>query len=109
MVYAIVAIFIAFDFLTGMVKAFKEKNYSSSIMREGLYHKCGSVLWVIFGALVDYTQLYMDLGITIPVATSICVYIVLMESGSIFENICAINPEFAPDKLKGYFAKLNNK
>ena len=109
MVYAIVAIFIALDFLSGMVKAFKEKNYSSSIMREGLFHKCGSVLCVIFGALVDYTQLYMDLGVTIPVATAICVYIVLMECGSIVENICVINPEIAPDKLKGYFAKLNTK
>lgn len=109
MMYAIVATFIALDFLSGMTKAFKEKNFSSSIMREGLYHKCGSVLWIIFGTLVDYAQLYIDLGITIPLATTICVYIVLMECGSITENLCAINPEIAPDKVKSYFAKLKPK
>ena len=106
MIYIIVGVFIALDFVTGLIKAFKEKNYNSSVMREGLYHKSGSILCVLFGVLVDYAQMFLDLGSTIPVATGICGYIVLMEIGSIIENLCAINPEIMPTKLKSYFAKL---
>ena len=107
MLYVIVALFIVLDFVTGLIKAFKEKAYNSSVMREGLYHKCGSALCVAFGFLVDYTQTLVDIGVTVPVAVSICVYIIIMEIGSIIENLCAINPDILPDKIKGFFAKLS--
>ena len=107
MLYVIVALFIVLDFVTGLVKAFKEKAYTSTIMREGLFHKCGSILCVAFGFLVDYTQTLVDIGVTVPVAVSICVYIILMEIGSIIENVCAINPGILPDKIKVFFAKLS--
>lgn len=106
MVYLIVGLFILLDMATGIIKAFKEKSYNSSVMREGLFHKCGSVLCVAFGVLVDYTQTLVDIGVTVPVAVSICVYIILMEIGSVIENLCAINPDILPDKIKGFFAKL---
>lgn len=109
MVYAIVGVFIVLDFVSGLIKAFKEKNYDSTIMREGLFHKCGSVLCITFGALVDYTQQFLDIGVSLPVATSICAYIVLMECGSIIENIGAINPEIVPNKLKEYFSKIKSE
>ena len=107
MLYLIVCLFIVLDFVTGIIKAFKEKAYTSTIMREGLFHKCGSILCVAFGWLVDYTQSLVDIGVTVPVALSICVYIILMEIGSIIENVCAINPDIMPDKIKGFFAKLS--
>ena len=111
MVYLIVGCFIILDMLTGLVKAFKEQDYTSSIMREGLFHKCGSVLCILLGALTDYAQTLIDLGVTISVSTTICIYICLMEIGSIIENVSIINPEIMPDKLKGFFSKLseNNK
>lgn len=109
MVYFLTACFIIMDMVTGIVKAFREKSFTSSVMREGLFHKCGSVLCVVFGILVDTAQNYIDIGVTIPVAISICAYIILMEAGSIIENICVINPEILPDKLKSYFSKLAGK
>lgn len=109
MVYLITGAFILLDFITGLIKAFKEKNYCSSIMREGLFHKTGSILVIVFGWLVDYAQTFIDLGVTIPVALSLCAYLILMEIGSIIENVCIINPEIMPDKIKGYFAKLSGK
>lgn len=109
MMYAITAGFIVLDFVTGLVKAFKEKNYCSSIMREGLFHKCGNILCIVFATLVDYAQTYIDLGVSVPVTAGVCAYIVLMEIGSIIENVCAINPEILPDKLKVYFKKLAAK
>lgn len=106
MIYLIVALFIVLDMVTGIIKAFKEKAYTSTIMREGLFHKCGSILCVAFGVLVDYTQTLVDIGVTVPVAVSVCVYILIMEIGSIIENIGIINPDIVPDKLKSFFTKL---
>lgn len=107
MIYLITALFIALDMVTGLIKAFKKKNYTSSIMREGLFHKCGSVLCVVFGILVDYAQTLVDIGVSVPVALSLCVYVILMEIGSIIENLCTINPEIMSEKLQGFFTKLN--
>ena len=106
MIYLITGLFILLDMITGLIKAFKQKAYTSSIMREGLFHKIGSILCVFFGVLVDYTQQIVDIGVTVPVAISVCVYIILMEIGSVTENICAINPDILPDKIKAFFSKL---
>lgn len=107
MVYVVVGCFIVLDFVTGLVKAFKQKNFTSTVMREGLFHKCGSIIWVVFGSLVDYAQTILDLGISVPLAGAICTYIVLMECGSIMENLGAINPKLVPQKVRQHFTKLN--
>lgn len=109
MVYLVTGCFIVLDFITGLIKALKQKNYSSTVMREGLFHKCASIIWIVFGTLVDYTQGYLDLGNTIPVCISICTYIVIMECGSIIENLGSINPEIVPVKVRQHFAKLNQQ
>lgn len=109
LVYLLTACFIALDMLTGLIKAFKEKSYTSSVMREGLFHKSGSIMCVVFASLIDYAQSYIDIGIQVPVTIGICAYIILMEIGSIVENICAINPDIMSDKLKSYFLKLEGK
>lgn len=107
MVYLIVGCFIVFDFGTGIVKALKQKNFTSTVMREGLFHKCASIMWVVFGSLVDYAQTLIDLGITVPLAGAICTYIVLMECGSIMENLGTINPKLVPQTIRQHFTKLN--
>lgn len=106
MVYIITFAFILLDFVTGLVKAFATKSYNSSVMREGLFHKSGSIMVIVFGALVDYAQGYMELGVSIPIATTLCIYVCLMEIGSIIENVCIINPRVIPDKIQSYFHKL---
>ena len=106
MVYVVTGCFILLDLVTGLIKAFKEKSYTSTVMREGLFHKIGSLLIIAFGVLVDYAQTIVDIGVVIPVATSVCVYIILMEIGSIIENVATINPQILPDKIKSYFKKL---
>lgn len=106
MVYLITGAFIALDFVTGLVKSFKNHDYKSVKMRAGLWHKCGNIICIIFGMLVDYAQTFVDIGVTVPVAGAICTYIILMESGSIIENIGEINPDIIPAKLKQYFNTL---
>lgn len=76
-------------------------------MREGLFHKCGSLLCIVFGILADIAQTYVDLGVNIPVTIAICGYICLMEAGSIIENVTTINPDIMPSKLTALFSKLN--
>lgn len=99
-IYLITAGFIVMDLITGLLKAVKAQGYKSTKMREGLFHKCGSILCILLGVMVDYAQGYYDLGITIPVALSICTYITLMEIGSIVENIGEINPLLLPGKIR---------
>lgn len=103
----ITAAFIALDFVTGLVKACASGSFTSTKMRTGLFHKVGLILCVMLGILVDYAQGYLDFGISVPVTVSICGYICLMEIASILENICQINPELMPEKLLGFFGKLD--
>lgn len=101
MEYIIVALFILFDFLTGLVARCINGNYQSVVARQGLYHKIGSILCIVFAVLCDYRQKYIDIGITIPITISVITYICLMERGSILENIKKINPDLKLKFLKG--------
>ena len=105
-IYAIAFAFIVLDFLTGLTKAFATKTFASTKNREGLFHKVALLLCMILGFLVDHAQSYIDLGISVPVAAAVCVYICLMEVASTIENICKINPEILPDKLANLFGGL---
>lgn len=104
MEFILVALFILFDFMTGLMARILNGNYQSTVARKGLYHKIGSILCIVFAVLCDYRQKYIDIGITIPITISVITYICLMERGSILENIKKINPE-----LKFNFLKEDNK
>ena len=105
-IYFITFAFIVLDFATGITKAFATKTFTSTKMREGLFHKVALLLCMVLGGLVDYAQGHMDIGVTVPVAAAICVYICLMEIASIIENVCKINPQIVPDKLAALFGGL---
>ena len=109
MVYVIDGAFIVFDFVTGLIKAIKEKNFNSTVMREGMWHKCGSILVIALATLVEYSQQYIDLGANLPIVGAISTYIILMELASIIENIGKINPKLVPAKVRECFFKLNEK
>ena len=96
----ITCIFIAFDSVSGNIAAAANHIWKASIRRTGLYHKFGSILLVTLAYLIDYAQKFADLGFQIPVATGVCTYIILMELGSIIENIGKINPDLLPDKVR---------
>jgi toxin secretion/phage lysis holin len=91
----VVLIFIAFDVLTGWLKAFATGTTNSSIMREGLVHKIGELLAMAFGYVCQYTLPYVGVEVKIPFAGAIGTYIVLMEIASVVENISVMNPELA--------------
>jgi toxin secretion/phage lysis holin len=107
--YLITFYFIVLDFFTGLLKAFATDSFSSKIMRRGLFHKLSLLCVLALGWLMEYAQRFVDLGIgfAVPVGTAACVYIILMEVGSILENLCQANPELMPDKLCQLFGVGN--
>lgn len=111
MTYLITALFIALDFITGLIKAFATSAFASTKMREGLFHKMGLILCVVLGVLVDYAQQYVELGLSVrvPVAAAVCAYIILMEISSTIENLCGIDPSLVPETLSGLFGKVGQE
>ena len=99
--------FIAFDVVTGLIKAGYNGNYNSAIMRQGGFHKSMEVMAMAVAYFVEYAIVYINIGVDVPAVLAVTVYICIMELISILENICAVNPQmcalFKPylDKLKG--------
>ena len=89
----VVSCFIAFDILTGLIGAIKSGTYKSTKMREGLFHKLGEYFAVAFAYGCEYSFPYVGITVNIPICTSVVVYIVIMETGSIVENIGIISPD----------------
>lgn len=96
-------VMIVFDILSGWVKGVSTHSFETRIMREGLWHKVGSVMAIMLFVGIDVFQIYIDLasaiGFNIKVTPPICIYIILMELMSIIENISVINPEIMPAKI----------
>lgn len=103
-IFIVVLIFIAFDVLTGWLKALATGTTNSSIMRKGLFHKLGEVIAVIFGYVCQYALPYIGITIKVPFAVAIGTYIVLMEMTSIVENISHVSPHLA-QALSNVFSK----
>lgn len=96
-------IFIAFDVLTGWLKALITASANSSVMRTGLMRKVGELLSVIFGYVCQYCLPMIGVNVDVPFAGAISTYIVFMETASVIENICAMNPNLR-DALSKVFA-----
>lgn len=96
-------LFVCFDFLTGIIKAITNKNVSSTVMREGLLHKCAFVLVIILAIMCEAAMTHLDLGIKVPLIVPVCAYIILTEIASILENIADINPELKDSMVFALF------
>lgn len=100
---AIVCAFVVMDLVTGIMQAVANKTLDSTKMRAGLWHKCGFIMCIILAALVEGSMHFIDLGFTLPLVTPVCVFIILTEIVSIFENVCKLSPELANSKLAQLF------
>lgn len=105
MKFAVTAGFIVIDIITGLLNAIKNKTWSSTVMREGLFHKMGFILFIALALLCDYGQQFIDIGFTIPITESVLIYVIVTELGSCIENLAGINPELIPEKLRSIFIK----
>lgn len=99
------------DVVSGLVKALKNGEFSSSRMRKGLYNKVAVIIvlllaWVAqigFDMMIlpqEYESLQTVLSIVFP---AVGVYLILMEAGSVLENAGEIVPELKNKKLWALF------
>ena len=102
--YICTGIFILFDVITGLFKAWYHKKFDSSLMRQGMFNKLSEIIAVAFSAFLQYGGDKIDLGIELPLVKVVSAYICLMEFISIIENLCEVNPH-----LKKLFGKYLQK
>lgn len=94
----------ALDILLGLAGAVKNKDVQSSKMREGLWHKAGSVGLIVLAYVLDVAVDHVDLGVIFPGVVIVCAYIILMEVGSCLENLVVLNPELRNNPIMKVFA-----
>lgn len=99
--------FIVFDFITGIIKAWKNGTINSTRMREGLCNKLVELGAVIFGYFCEYAMPIIGVKLEIELGSIIALYISLMETFSVIENIGEIYPPVG-EILSSVFEKLKS-
>ena len=85
---------ILLDYLSGSLAAKREKNWSSEIARDGLWHKAGEIFAVLVAALCDMALAVIaeGSGVKLPfeigpmLTPVVLLWYILTEAGSIIEN-----------------------
>lgn len=98
--FGAVCILILIDIISGAIKGLVNHNFKSAVMRVGLWHKMGEILLIGTVYIAEIIGTHADIGYTGGIATAACVYVIVMELASIFENIREINPNLSFDFLK---------
>ena len=89
----------AVDYLTGSVAAMRRGTWSSASARDGIWHKCGSIIVVMVAGAADLligTMLGHLPGVVLPfeytvlLCPLVTVWYTLTELGSIVENAVAL-------------------
>ena len=80
--YLVPLIFMLCDIVTGLAKAYVQKNIISHKMRSGIIKKCGEMMIILLTALVVYSVQWPHQIIAV-----VSVYMILMEIISIMENL----------------------
>lgn len=103
-VVTIALVLMGLDILLGLAGAVKDHDVQSSKMREGLWHKCGSIGLIVLAYVIEIAVDHVDLGIVFPGVIVVCAYIILMEVGSCLENLVVLNPELKNNPIMRVFA-----
>lgn len=114
--FLLVAIAIAFDCVTGLLRA---KTVGEPITSKrgyvGFGKKMSLLVALLFGIYLDYSipLLFSHAGMVfdaeLPFAVTICCYIVLNEAISICENLYKINPSIMPSWIVGLLRGSKSK
>lgn len=99
-----VLLLVALDLIVGIVGAVATRTFSSEKMRAGLLHKfmelsAIALAIILDGALVGGLDLTMQ-----PILMATCVYIGIMETGSVLELIKKYDPD--AEGLVGWFTSF---
>ena len=91
------------DFLSGLLKTWKSKNYKSSKMRDGLIKWIAELIGVIFVIFID-----MMLGLEFYLCGLTLALFVYKECGSVIENLGQLGVEL-PNILREKLEVLNKE
>ncbi len=92
----------AIDYASGTAAAWKSGNWSSSVARQGLWHKCGMIFAVAVSAIadgvMDVVTTNLNIGISWPglVLPLVLTWYILTELGSVLENAAAMGATIPP-------------
>lgn len=91
------------DLITGFISALYNKDIQSSRLRDGLFKKVGFIFCYLLAFMVDTEGKLIGLNLGVDILPGIITVAVITEISSVIENICKINNDFLPDKLKDLF------
>ena len=94
---------VVIDFLVGLLGAFIRGDFSSSVMRVGIGHKAMCALVVLLSAVLQVLAAHVTTLPIFPAVSVVCVYLIIMEVGSVWETIAKTYPELAGTKLEEFF------
>lgn len=91
-----VLLLVLLDWVFGIGNALASHSFSSEKMRAGIAHKCSEFGFMLVGIIVDGAAIGgLDLGYSAPVFTAVCIYLCMMEIGSLLETFSGMNPDLA--------------
>lgn len=105
---------IMLDWLTGTALALKEKTWNSGKARQGLWHKCGSVITICVALLTDillglvlnnFPSLTLPFDYSTLLTPLVIIWYIVSELGSILENSANIGAPI-PGFLKRALEKV---
>ena len=99
----IALVFNCLDLISGIISAWKNGDIRSSKLRDGLFKKVGFILCYFVAWLVDVYGTTIGFNLGVKVLPSIILYVCTTELVSIIENICKINADLVPEKIKALF------
>lgn len=113
----VLAICMALDYLSGTLAAKKSGEWSSTIAREGLYHKSGTIIAVGAAAIVDFVFYFLiptlpilgrdirNPGLFLPLVLA---WYIITEIGSVLENVAKMGAKVPSWFLKAIEATKKN-
>lgn len=105
-------IFMMLDVIFGAINASMKGQFSSSIMREGIGHKCSELAFIVVGIIIDAvisTGVTFPLNVDEPILKVICIGILIMELGSLMEIWAKMNPKLANLKIFKILASVKEQ
>lgn len=107
----------ALDYVSGTMAACRKGEWSSSVARQGLWHKGGMILVVVVSAIADVVLdimcAHLQLGISWPgiLLPLVLAWYIITELGSILENAVTLGapvPAWLTKLLKAGLSKIDH-
>lgn len=87
------------DVVVGFTGSLINGEFQSSVMRVGLGHKLMEVFAVVLAVILQVLAEHVTGVPTFPSTVCVCAYLIVMEVGSIWENIVKVNPDLGKGSI----------